>query len=202
MPLGDDILRLFGALGPVGLLAALFVIFYLDSIVIPLLPEVFAVLIFQAGGATLEWGLVVLALAEAGEVLGNTTAYVIVRRVGLPARVRRAMEAWTHLLLAKRERLILTNRIAPAVPFVGFFIAALGWSYRRSIAYVVLGGLLKYSFLLLVVGGLNVAYNPVLARDLTLGFVAAFVAISIGVGWIRKRRLEALGSHEGQRGAP
>src|SRR6266571_5261471 len=152
MPLGDDILRLFGALGPVGLLAALFVIFYLDSIVIPLLPEVFAVLIFQAGGATLEWGLVVLALAEAGEVLGNTTAYVIVRRVGLPARVRRAMEAWTHLFL--------------------------------------------------VVGGLNVAYNPVLARDLTLGFVAAFVAISIGVGWIRKRRPEALGSHEGQRGAP
>src|SRR6266699_180527 len=89
MPFGDDLLRLFGSLGPVGLLAALFVIFYLDSIVIPLLPEVFAILIFQAGGATLEWGLIVLALAEAGEVLGNTTAYLVVRRVGLPARVRR-----------------------------------------------------------------------------------------------------------------
>ncbi|HYS73621.1 MAG TPA: hypothetical protein VEO96_06545 [Thermoplasmata archaeon] len=202
MPFGDDLLRLFGSLGPVGLLAALFVIFYLDSIVIPLLPEVFAILIFQAGGATLEWGLIVLALAEAGEVLGNTTAYLVVRRVGLPARVRRAMESWTHVLLAKRETLILTNRIAPAVPFVGFFIAALGWSYRRSITYVAVGGLAKYSVLLLIVGGLNVAYNPVLARDLTLGFILAFVAISIAIGWIRKRRMGALGPHEGQRGAP
>lgn len=189
--LDDFLAALFSSFGPVGLLAALFVIFYVDSMIIPLLPELFAIIIFQAGGATVEWGLLILVLALAGELLGNTTVYAIVRRTGLPARVRRLMEQWTNVLLAKREALILTNRIAPAVPFVGFFIAALGWSYRRSMAYIALGGLAKYSFLLIVVGALNVAYDPALARTLTLTFALAFVAVSVLVGVVRKRRLKA-----------
>lgn len=191
MALGDEIIGLFQGLGPAGLLLALFLIFYVDSMIIPLLPELFAVVIFQAGGATLEWAVVVLALAAVAEVLGNSTTYLVAKTVGMPGRVRAAMQRWTDVLFAKREQLILTNRIAPAVPFVGFFIAVCGWSYRRSMAYIVLGGLAKYTFLLAVVAVFNVAYDPSLASNLTLAFVAAFIAISLVVAWWRKRRVAA-----------
>jgi len=187
MALGDAIIEAFQSLGPVGLVLALFLIFYVDSMVIPLLPELFAVIIFQALGATLPWGILILALAQAAEVLGNTTTYLAAKRIGLPERVKRAMRAWADVLLARRETLILTNRIAPAVPFVGFFIAACGWSYRRSMAYIVLGGLAKYTVLLALVGALNVGYDRSLASNLTLAFVVGFVAVSAGVAWIRRR---------------
>ena len=189
MALGEEIVALFRGLGPIGLLAALFVIFYLDSLVSGFLPELFAVFIFQAIGPTLAWGVVILLLAEAAEVLGNTTTYVIARRVPLPRRVQAAMRKWADVLLAKREKLILTNRIAPAVPFVGFFIAVCGWDYRRSMAYIVLGGLAKYSFLLGIVAGLNVAYDPGLAANLTFAFVVAFVVVSLLVVFSRRRKL-------------
>ncbi len=187
--LGDQIIALFRDLGPAGLLVALFVIFYLDSMVIPLLPELFAVIIFQALGPSVAWGILILALAEVAEVLGNTTTYVIARTVRVPRKVQAAMQRWTGVLVAKRETLILTNRIAPAVPFVGFFIAVCGWSYRRSMAYVVLGGLAKYTFLLALVGGLNYAYDPGLAANLTLVLVVAFVAVSLAITFWRRRRL-------------
>jgi membrane protein YqaA with SNARE-associated domain len=188
VPLGEQIIEFFRGFGPAGLVAALFLIFYLDSMVIPLLPEFFAMIIFQAGGPSLEWGAVVLVLAEAAEVLGNTTTYVIARKVPLPRNVQAAMRKWADVLLAKREKLILTNRIAPAVPFVGFFIAVCGWSYRRSMAYVVVGGLVKYSLLLGIVAGFNLAYDPGLASNLTLAFVVAFVVASLALAAWRRRR--------------
>ncbi|HYS72010.1 MAG TPA: hypothetical protein VEM95_06270 [Thermoplasmata archaeon] len=194
MGLGDAIIQTFQGFGALGLLLALFCIFYLDSMVVPLLPELFAVLIFQAGGATFPWGAAILALAVTAELLGNTTTYLAARTFGLPRRAKAWMQEWTDLLLAKREALILTNRIAPAVPFVGFFIAACGWSYRRSMAYILLGGLAKYSFLLAVVGGLNVAYDPSLASNLTLAFVGAFIVVSLALAAVRRRAA--------QRGAP
>lgn len=180
----------------------MFLIFYLDSMIIPLLPELFAVIIFQAGGGSLEWGLVVLFLALVAEVAGNSTTYLAASRIGLPGRVRQAMRKWTDVLVAKRENLILTNRLAPAVPFVGFFIAACNWDYRRSMLYIVLGGLAKYGFLLGVVAVLNVAYDPSLSRNLTLVFVIAFVAVSLVVAWWRRRQQAAAGdaapAHRGE----
>lgn len=189
MGLGEWLGGALAFLGPAGLVAAMFLIFYLDSMVIPLLPELFAVLIFQALGPSLGWAAVILVVAEAAEVLGNTTTYVIARKVPLPRRVQAAMRRWADVLLAKREQLILTNRIAPAVPFVGFFIAVCGWSYRRSMAYVVLGGLVKYSFLLGIVAGFNFAYDPGLASNLTVALVIVFVVASLAVaGWRRRGR--------------
>lgn len=187
--LGDEIIQLFAGLGPVGLLVALFLIFYVDAIVIPLLPEVFAIFIFQAGDATLAWGLTVLLLAETAEVLGNTTLFLVVRRVGLPRRIQRAMNAYADILLAKRETLILTNRIVPAVPFVGAFIAACGWDFRRSLLYIVAGGLAKYTLLLVIVGAFHATYPADVANNVTFLFVIAFVAVSLAVVYARRRRM-------------
>src|SRR2546428_2923795 len=69
----------------------------------------------------------------------------------MPRWLEGAMKKWTSFLLVQDERVILMNRAVPVIPMVGAFIATLGWDYRRSMAYVAIGGLAKYAILLYVV---------------------------------------------------
>ena len=96
------------------------------------------------------------------------------------------------LFLAVRdERVILVNRIAPAVPFTGAFIAVCGWNLRRSLAYVLIGGVAKYVLLLLLVIGLGWAFEPSLARLVTIVAVIVLVVASLLAGWYRGKGREA-----------
>ncbi len=185
--LGDAILELFSGLGFYGGLIAIFFIFYFDAMIIPLLPEFFAVLFFLSN-PTLEWGVLVLLIAEVGEILGNSTLYFVVKRIGVPGFLKKTMNKYINFLMLKDERLILSNRIAPTVPFVGAFIAACDWDYRKSITYVAIGGLLKYSVLLSIVGAFDVAYPKDLAQTLTLVFVIIFIVVSVIIAQVRSRR--------------
>jgi len=98
------------------------------------------------------------------------------------------MKRWTTFLVVRDERLILLNRVAPVIPFVGAFIATLGWDYRRSMAYVAVGGMAKYAILLFVVFAIGVAYNPSTARWITLGIVVVVVAVSVLASSLYRRR--------------
>src|SRR6266540_441310 len=95
---------------------------------------------------------------------------------------------WTALLLVRDERVILLNRLAPVVPFVGAFIATLRWDFRRSIAYVAVGALAKYAILLFVVFEVGVAYDVGTARWITLGLIVAVVALSLVGSFLLRRR--------------
>jgi hypothetical protein len=185
--LGDTLVDLFSGLGLFGGLVSIFLIFYFDAMIIPLLPEFFAVLFFLTD-PTLQWGILVLLIAEIGEVLGNSTLYFVVKRIGVPGFLKKSMNKWVNFLMLKDERLILSNRIAPTVPFVGAFIAVCEWDYKRSITYVAVGGLVKYTVLLSVVAAFDVAYPRDLAQTLTLIFVVAFVAVSLVVAQVKSRR--------------
>jgi membrane protein YqaA with SNARE-associated domain len=185
--LGDALIELFSSLGFVGGLVAIFLIFYFDAMIIPLIPELFAVLIFQAD-PVLEWGLLVLLVAEIGEILGNSTLYFAARTIGLPKFMKKAMNKYIQFLVLKDERLILSNRIAPTVPFVGAFISACEWDFRKSILYVAVGGLVKYTLLLSIVGAFNVAYPRDTAQNLTLIMVIVFIAVSALLALIKSRR--------------
>ncbi|MFQ6059874.1 MAG: hypothetical protein ACE5KV_01065 [Thermoplasmata archaeon] len=185
--IGRMLVDLFSALGTVGGLIAIFFIFYFDAMIVPLIPELFSVLIFQTS-PTLEWGLLVLLFAVTGEVLGNSTLYVIVKRVGAPRFLKGAMSKYINFLILKDERLILSNRVAPAVPFVGAFMAVCNWDYKKSVAYIVIGGLLKYSILLSVVGIFNVAYPRELAQNITLVLVIVVIALSAILGYLKSRK--------------
>jgi len=66
-----------------------------------------------------------------------------------------------------------------------------GWSLRRSLAYVVLGGALKYSVLLVLTGVAGLAFSPDLARTVTLVAVVGFVGASLVAGRLRARRMGA-----------
>jgi membrane protein YqaA with SNARE-associated domain len=185
--LGDAIIELFSSLGFTGGLVAIFLIFFFDAMIIPLLPELFAVLIFQAN-PVLEWGILVLLVAEIGEILGNSTLYFAAKTVGLPKFMKKGMNKYIRFLMLKDERLILSNRIAPTVPFVGAFIYACNWDFKKSILYVAVGGLVKYTFLLSIVGAFNVAYPEDTAQNLTLIMVIIFIIVSALLALLKSRR--------------
>ncbi len=196
----DWLSGLFAFLGPAGTLVALFLLFVIDAAIIPTLPELAVVVTYLLGRAPglgpLSWALLLLAMAVAGEVVGNTLMFLWVRKLvvdrgHLPGLIGRAMRGWTNLMIVPDERIILVNRIAPVVPFVGAFIAVVGWSFRKSLLYIVLGALAKYSLLLVLVGYLGIVYDPNTATLITIGAVIVLVAASIGASLILRRRMTA-----------
>lgn len=200
MALGDWIGAALAFLGPAGTLLAMFLIFLLDAALFPALPEVFIVLFYAALTTQWAWAplpaaVSLLALAVAGDVCGNAGLYGAVRalrsRGRLPAFIERAMQKWTAFLAVGDERAILLNRIAPVVPLTGAFIAVCGWSLRRSLAYVVLGGAVKYAALLVLVLWLGVAFDRDTASLITLTAVVVLVAVSFVAGRYRRHRMVA-----------
>ena len=85
-------------------------------------------------------------------------------------------------------REIQYHYVAPVVPFVGAFIAVVGWSYRKSLAYIVLGGAAKYTFLLVLVGYLGIVYDPGTATWITVAAVLILVGVSVGAATLYRRR--------------
>lgn len=180
----------FKWLGPVGALIAIFLIFYIDAMILPLLPELFAVFVFSVN-PTIEWGLVVIVIAETGTILGNSTLYFAVKKIGMPRYLKRVMNKYVNFLFLKDERLILSNRIAPVVPFVGAFMAACNWSYKKSILYIAAGGLTKYSILLAIVGIFHLTIEEAaMARTFTLIMVIIVIVLSIVLAVLKYRREE------------
>jgi len=196
----DELLTaLFGTLGPAGSLVILLVIFAVDAALFPALPEVWIVVTYTYRPELLgpiAWAGLLLGMAIAGDILGTTLLYLavhrwVVQRGRMPHWLERSMKKWTSFLLVRDERVILMNRAVPVIPMVGAFIATLRWDYRRSMAYVALGGLAKYAILLYVVFAIGVAYDVETARWITLALVAIVVGLSFVASWVRRRRIEA-----------
>jgi membrane protein DedA with SNARE-associated domain len=194
--LDDFFAALFALLGPTGSLVALLLIFAADAALFPALPEAWILITYSYRPEGLDpvgWAAVLLLVAVAGDLLGTSLLYLAVRRVlvqgrRMPRWLESGMRRWTEFLVVRDERVILLNRIAPVVPFVGAFIATLRWNYRRSMAYVAVGGLAKYAALLYLVFVIGVAYNVRMARTITLVLVVLVVALSVGGSWLYRRR--------------
>ena len=208
----DQLLHYFGGFGPVGLVVFLFIVLFADAMLIPTLPELF-VMAFYANSPTLAWGLLLLAVVCSAELTSNATLYLVVRRFGLPAPLERRMKQWVHFLAVSDERAILVNRVAPVVPFMGAFIATMKWDPRKSLLYVFVGALVKYSVLIALVDVLFEVFEGPTARNFTLAAIAAVVVLSFIQGHYHKRkrlgpvasRVAHLGEHGGRRspsGAP
>lgn len=195
--LDEFLVALFASLGPAGSLVAIFVIFAVDAALFPALPEAWIVVTYSYRPEALDpttWALLLLVMGVAGDVLGTTALYALVRRVlvqgrRMPKWLEAGMRRWTEFLIVRDERVILLNRLAPVVPFVGAFIATLRWDLKRSIAFVALGGFAKYAFLLFIVFAIGVAYNAGTARAITLALVLIVVAVSLIGSWLVRRRL-------------
>ncbi len=190
---------LFAFLGPAGTLLALFLVFVIDAAIIPALPELAVVLSFLLGDpgvGPVAWAILLLAMALAGELVGNNVMYLWVRKLvvdrgRLPKILERAMQRWTRFLVVPDERIILVNRIAPVLPFAGAFIAILHWRYARSFAYIAIGAVAKYSALLVLVGYLGVIYDPNTATLVTIAAVVVLVVASVIASTLYRRRASA-----------
>lgn len=190
--MGSIIAELFGPLGAVGGVLCIFLLFYIDAILFPTLPELFTVLIFTQGYG-LEpalFGAVLLSTIMVAEVAGLLTLYTVVRWIKVPERLQKVIMTYRDFLVCQDERMILVNRIAPVLPFMGAFVALCRWDLKRSVVYTVVGGGLKYG-VILALSGLFLTYmEKGIATTVTIVMVLAVIAISLVATLYRRRRLE------------
>jgi uncharacterized membrane protein (Fun14 family) len=177
-------------LGLAGLLFCIFLLFYIDAIVFPTLPELFVIIIFSVN-PTVEFAVAILITIAVAEVLGLATLYILVKKVGVPRVIDKALKRYAGFLIVSDEKALLMNRVAPVLPFSGAFVAACDWSFKKALIYTLVGGMLKYGLIL----GLSSVFFSYLSSDaatyVTLVLVLVVIVISISYSVVRKNRMQA-----------
>ncbi len=189
--LGDWIYGLFGGNGEFGLLFCIFLIFLLDALLFPTLPELFFVIAFMAGPnyrSPAVFGIELVLTAIAAELVGILTLHYIVTHIHVPGRIERAVNKYTQFLVMGDERLLLLNRVAPMIPFAGAFIAIAHWDIKKSVFYIVLGCILKYGFIAVMSGFFYTFFNSNEAQTFTLVATFAIIIISFVTSILLKKR--------------
>jgi len=192
--LGQWIADLFAPYGLAGWLLAIFILFYIDAILFPTLPELFVVLFYIGGsGEVANWEYIILILVTIAlaEVAGLTTLYLIVKRIRVPRRIQSVVQKYKNFLLCRDEKMILVNRVAPVLPFIGAFVALCGWSYRKSILYTVIGGTIKYGLILIASTFFLTYFSSGTAQIVTLSMIAVIIAISFVLSIRRRKKMES-----------
>jgi membrane protein DedA with SNARE-associated domain len=187
----DIIISIFSPTSVVGGLICIFLLFYIDAIIFPTVPELFTVGIFalQTQISTLGFGLLILITIAISEILGFCTLYYLVKKVRVPRLIQKGVDRFRAFLIYPDERMILVNRIAPVLPFMGAFASICNWNLRKSLTYVLIGGVAKYGILLLASGLFIAFWDPQTATTVVLIMVIAVIAISFVASYFRKKKL-------------
>ncbi len=190
--IGYIIAELFGPLGAVGGILCILLLFFIDAVIFPTLPELFTVLVFVQGYGMDPFllGVLILAAIAVGEVAGLLTLYGIVKRLRVPARLQRVVMSYRDFLVCQDEKMILVNRVAPVLPLMGAFVALSHWDLKRSIAYLLIGGMTKYGLILLLSGFFLAYMERGTATTVTLIMVLVVIALSFAATLVRKRRMK------------
>lgn len=187
--IGEVIVDFFSSFGGVGLVVALYLIFLIDSMIFPALPDFFLLVIYATNPHSLPWALALLCVAVAGSFSGNTLLYLVVKRASVPGFIARVMQKYSDLLILDDERILLVNRVAPVLPYTGAFIAVNNWRYSLSITYIVAGAAAKFGLLLALSGTFYRLFKEGVAQTATLVLIIATIVISLVASYIEKRRL-------------
>ncbi len=188
MSLGDWLFGLFDGLGEPGVLLCILVLFFIDAVIFPTLPEVFFLLGFDQD-PTLLFGCELLLAAIIGELAGIFLLYYIVKHVRVPARIARIAQKYIDFLVVSDERIILINRVAPMIPFLGAFIAIIDtWQPRRCVFYIVLGCVLKYGIIMLASSFFYGYFGSDTAQTVMLVVIVAVIVISFVASYVKKKR--------------
>ena len=188
MSLGDWLFGIFAGTGEIGTLLCVFVLFLIDALFFPTLPELFMVLGFNSN-PTWEYGLLLLLIAISAELLGVFTLYYVVDRIGMPDRIARIANKYIDFLVFNDEKIILVNRVAPMIPFLGAFIAMVKtWDPKKCAMYMVIGCVLKYGIILLASGFFLNYLGSDQAQTVTLVFIFAVIIISFIASFLKKRK--------------
>ncbi len=188
MSLGDWLFGLFDGFGEPGVLLFILILFFIDAVIFPTLPEVFFLLGFDQN-PTVAFGCELLAVAAIGELAGIFLLYYVVKRIRVPARVSRVAEKYIDFLIVSDERIILVNRVAPMIPFLGAFIALNGnWNPGKCAFYIVLGCILKYGIIMMASSFFYSYFGSDTAQTVMLIAIVAVIAVSFVASYIKKKR--------------
>lgn len=186
--MGDIIYNLFGDYGDIGVMIGVFLIFLIDALIFPALPEVFFILGFDYK-PTLEYGAGLILMAVLAELIGIFLLYYIVKHIRIPARISKIVERYTDFLFVSDEKIFLVNRIAPMIPFAGAFIALIDkWDPRKCAVYIVIGCVLKYGIILLATNFFYDYFGGDMALKVTILFVIIVIGISMATSYIKKKK--------------
>jgi len=174
---------------------AVALLFLLDGLGVPLMPEVGVLLAFKID-PTAGWGIALLGVVVAMELLASLLLYGMVRYIGLPGRMERFLAGYSRTLLVSDERLLLLNRVVPVLPMSGAFIHIRQWPPVRSFVYIAVGSFAKYGLLLLAAGSAYNYFQSGTAFAVGLVLAGGFLAVSWGFAlrrwWVGRQADEAV----------
>ena len=189
--IGQIIYDLFGDNGDLGVLLCIFLIFLLDALLVPTLPELFFILGFMAGAehnTPIVFGCELLLVAILAELVGILSLYYVVKHIRIPKKIEKLVDTYTKFLVMGDERLLLLNRIAPMIPFAGAFIAIAKWDLKKSIFYIVLGCVLKYGIIMLLSNMFLDFFNSDQAQLFMIIMIVVVIAVSMIMSFVIKKR--------------
>lgn len=185
---GDFVYNLFGDYGDIGVMIGIFLIFLIDALIFPALPEVFFILGFDYH-PTLEYGACLILMAVLAELVGIFTLYYVVKHIRIPSRISKIVEKYTDFLFVSDERIFLVNRIAPMIPFAGAFIALIDkWNPKKCALYIVLGCVIKYGVILLATNFFYDYFGGNTALKVTILFILIVIGISMIASFLKKKK--------------
>lgn len=186
--IGDWLYGVFGPYGYIGILVFIFLLFYIDSLIFPTLPEVFFILSFMYD-PTPYWGMILLLAGAVAEFAGVTSLYLVVERIRVPERIRSVADKYSKFLILNDERMILVNRVAPVMPFTGAFISLIeSWEIKRAWFYLILGYVLKYGAILLFANFFFAFFSGPQAEVLSIVMIIIVMAVSLFMAYRKKKR--------------
>jgi membrane protein YqaA with SNARE-associated domain len=188
--IGGWMYSVFGPYGAPGILIFIFLIFFIDAVVFPTLPELFFIIGYTYN-PTPWWGLAILLTAMVAEAAGVTLLYLIVEKCRMPASIKKVADKYIKFLIVSDERMVLVNRVAPMVPFLGAFASLIdSWSIKKVLFYNAIGCIVKYGFILLMSGVFYAYFSGPDAEMYTIIFVIAIMVISLVASILRKKKVE------------
>ena len=186
--IGGWMMDTFGPYGAVGIIIVIFLIFYIDAVFFPTLPEIFFILGFMYD-PTPVWGITILITASLAEAAGLSTLYYIVEKVGVPERIKGIADRYADFLIVSDEKMLLVNRVAPMLPFAGAFVSLIhSWTLKRALIYNFIGCYLKYGIILLFAEFFYTYFGSEEAQWYTIAFVIVVMVLSIIASVVKKRR--------------
>ncbi len=186
--IGEFIYEVFHPLGTGGMLLCIFLLFYIDAIVFPTLPELFTVIIYMAIPELWFAGAILVTIAVA-EILGLCTLYYVTMSIKVPGRIEKFAERYRRFLLLGDERMIIVNRFAPVIPLMGAFVKICDWSLKKSLFYTVLSGTVKYGAILVASQTFFVYFSEGIAEVVTIVMVLVILALSLAVSLYKKSKM-------------
>jgi len=190
--LGQDIISFFQGFGPFWLIVGFALISFLDGFAIPTLPEAWLILIALTPSSIPNptWGITLILVGVAAAVGAQFLLYSIVKKVGMPKRVKKVMNHYMKFLIVSNEKLAFVNWLAPVIPFTGAFIAVSEWKPKLAFIYSIIGGFTKMTILVLIAIIFPSLFSADAVADASIALVLIVLAVSLGVSYIRYKRIE------------